>query len=101
VCHFCALNERTLCGPPSDQSGKNLTTAVMTMIGGALVAIIQMLKGITDTQEKQEKPEYKLLHEMLNRVAEKEPPMRVDVENGKVIVSKGHDTVTMKENDHA
>lgn len=76
-------------------------TAVMTMIGGALVAIIQMLKGITDTQEKQEKPEYKLLHEMLNRVAEKEPPMRVDVENGKVIVSKGHDTVTMKEGDHA
>ena len=45
-------------------------TAVMTMIGGALVAIIQMLKGITDTQEKQDKPEYKLLPVLVKAIQE-------------------------------
>lgn len=75
-------------------------TAVMTMIGGALVAIIQMLKGITDTQEKQEKPEFKVISDLIHRLDRNDPPMKVDVENGKVTVSKGHDTVTMKEPNH-
>ena len=71
-------------------------TAVMTMIGGALVAIIQMLKGITDTQEKQEKPEFKLMHEMLSRMDKQEPPMRVEVDGERVTVRKGEDTITTK-----
>jgi hypothetical protein len=73
-------------------------TAVMTMVGGALVALIQMLKGITDTQEKQEKPEFKLMHEMLSRMDKQEPPMRVDVEGDRVTVRKGDDTITTKAN---
>lgn len=70
-------------------------TAVMTMVGGALVALIGMLQGITGTAAKEEKPEYKLMNNMLERIGEKEPPMKVDVENGRVTVTKGHDTVTM------
>lgn len=71
-------------------------TAVMTMIGGALVAIIQMLKGITDTQEKQERPEFKLMHEMLSKVAEKDAPMHVEVNDGRVTVQRGDDKISTK-----
>lgn len=76
-------------------------TAVMTMVGGALVALIQMLKGITDTAEKQEKPEFKIMHEMLSnqrelmdRLDKTEPPMSVDVSAERVTVTKGDNTIT-------
>lgn len=71
-------------------------TAVMTMIGGALVAIIQMLKGITDTQEKQEKPEFKVINDLISRLDQREPPLKVDVDGEKVVVTKGADTITTK-----
>ena len=71
-------------------------TAVMTMIGGALVAIIQMLKGITDTQEKQEKPEFKVINELITRLDKAEPPMNVSIDGEKVTVTKGADTVTTR-----
>ena len=72
-------------------------TAVMTMVGGALVALIQMLQGITGTANKEEKPEYKVINDLIQRLDRQEPPMRVDVEDGKVTVSKGDDTTTVKE----
>lgn len=72
-------------------------TAVMTMVGGALVALIQMLQGITGTATKEEKPEYKVINDLIQRLDRQEPPMRVDVEDGKVTVSKGDDTTTVKE----
>jgi hypothetical protein len=75
-------------------------TAVMTMIGGALVAIIQMLKGITDTVEKQERPEFKVIQNLIERLGDKEP-MQVEVGDGSVTVSKGGDTIKLKEKDHA
>lgn len=78
-------------------------TAVMTMIGGALVALIGMMQGITGTKDKEEKPEFKLMHEMLsnqkelmNRLDKSEPPMKVEVDGEKVTVTKGADTVTAK-----
>lgn len=71
-------------------------TAVMTMVGGALVALINMMNGIAGTAEKEEKPEYKVIQELIKQLAEKEP-MKVDVENGKVTVSKGDDRITTKE----
>lgn len=71
-------------------------TAVMTMIGGALVALISMLQGITGTKDKEERPEFKVINNLIERLDQKEPPMKVDVEQGRVTVSKGHDTVTMK-----
>ena len=69
-------------------------TAVMTMIGGALVAIINMMNGIAGTAEKQEKPEFGVMHELIRRLDKPEQPMRVDVEGDKVIVRRGDDTVT-------
>lgn len=78
-------------------------TAVMTMVGGALVALIGMMQGITGTKDKEEKPEFKLMHEMLsnqkelmNRLDKSEPPMKVEVDGEKVTVTKGADTVTAK-----
>ena len=72
-------------------------TAVMTMIGGALVALINMMNGIAGTAVKEEKPEFKVIGDLINRLDQKEAPMRVDVIDGKVTVAKGHDIVTMKE----
>lgn len=71
-------------------------TAVMTMVGGALVALISMLQGITGTQEKEEKPEIKIIQDLVNRLDTKEEPMRVTVEGDRVTVTKGDDTVTAK-----
>ena len=68
-------------------------TAVMTMIGGALVAIINMMNGIAGTAEKQEKPEFGVMHELIRRIDKPEQPMKVTVEGGKVTVTKGDDTV--------
>ena len=69
-------------------------TAVMTMIGGALVAIINMMNGIAGTAEKQEKPEFAVMHELIRRLDKGEQPMRVDVEGNKVTVRKGEDVIT-------
>jgi hypothetical protein len=70
-------------------------TAVMTMVGGALVALINMMNGIAGTQEKPERPEFEVIQHLIAKLAEKEPPMRVDVEDGKVTVRKGEDVTTM------
>lgn len=71
--------------------------AVIGLVSTAVMALIGMLTGITGTKDKEERPEFKVINELIQRLDQKEPPMRVDVENGKVTVSKGHDTVTMKE----
>lgn len=71
--------------------------AVIGLVSTAVMALIGMLTGITGTKDKEEKPEYKVINELIQRLDQKEPPMRVDVENGKVTVSKGHDIVTMKD----
>jgi hypothetical protein len=72
-------------------------TAVMTMIGGALVALINLMNGIAGTAVKEEKPEFKVIEGLIQRLDQREPPMRVDVVDGKVTVAKGHDIVSMKE----
>jgi len=72
-------------------------TAVMTMIGGALVALINLMNGIAGTAVKEEKPEFKVIEGLIHRLDQREPPMRVDVVDGKVTVAKGHDIVSMKE----
>lgn len=72
-------------------------TAVMTMVGGALVALINMMNSIAGTAAKEEKPEFKVIADLIARLDQKETPMRVDVVDGKVSVAKGGDVVTMKE----
>jgi hypothetical protein len=74
-------------------------TAVMTMIGGALVALINMMNGIAGTKDKEERPEFKVIDGLIQRLDQKEPPMQVTVDGEKVIVAKGHDTVTMKKDE--
>ena len=69
-------------------------TAVMTMVGGALVAIINMMNGIAGAGEKQEKPEFAVMNNLIDRLDKPEQPMKVTVEGGKVTVSKGDDVVT-------
>jgi hypothetical protein len=74
-------------------------TAVMTMVGGALVALINMMNGIAGTAEKQEKPEFKVIETLiqkLDKLDRQELPMRVDVEGEKVTVRKGDDVVMAK-----
>lgn len=67
-------------------------TAVMTMIGGALVALINMMQGITGTKDKEEKPEYKIIGELIERLESSNEPMSVTVDGHKVIVQKGGST---------
>jgi hypothetical protein len=68
-------------------------TAVMTMIGGALVALINMMNGIAGTAAKEEKPEFKVIAELIERMDQREP-MKVEIQGDKVTVTKGDDLIT-------
>ena len=73
--------------------------AVMGLLGASLTALISMLNGIAGTVEKEEKPEFKVINELiakLDRLDRKEMPMRVDVEGDHVTVTKGDDVVTAR-----
>jgi hypothetical protein len=70
--------------------------AVMGLLSAALMALIQMLNGVAGTAAKQEKPEFEVIKELIARVDKHEPPMAVEVADGKVIVTKGNDTTTMR-----
>ena len=73
--------------------------AVMGLLGASLTALISMLNGIAGTVEKEEKPEYKVINELikkLDKLDRKEQPMRVDVEGDHVTVTKGDDVVTAR-----
>jgi hypothetical protein len=70
--------------------------AVMGLLGAALTALISMLNGIAGASPKQEKPEFeviKSLIERLDKLDRKEQPMKVDVTDGRVVVTKGDDMV--------
>jgi hypothetical protein len=70
--------------------------AVMGLLGASLTALISMMNGIAGASPKQEKPEFEVIKELIARIDRQEPPMAVEVEDGKVTVSKGHDTTTMR-----
>jgi len=73
--------------------------AVMGLLGASLTALISMLNGIAGTVEKEEKPEFEVIKELitkLDRLDRKEMPMRVDVEGDHVTVTKGDDVVTAR-----
>ena len=73
--------------------------AVMGLLGASLTALISMMNGIAGTKDKEEKPEYKVINELIGRLDQKEPPMQVTVDGERVTVSKGHDTVTMRKDE--
>lgn len=73
--------------------------AVIGLVSAALTALISMLNGIAGANPKQEKPEFEIMRQLidkLDRLDRKEQPMRVDVEGDKVTVRKGDDVVTAK-----
>jgi len=71
--------------------------AVIGMAGGAIMAIINMMNAVSGTTEKEERPEFMVIQnliEKLDHLADKEPPMSVTVDGDKVTVTKGTDTIT-------
>jgi hypothetical protein len=71
--------------------------AVMGLLGSALVALISMLNGIAGANPKQERPEFDVMKQLidkLDKLDREEQPMRVDVVGDKVTVTKGADKVS-------
>lgn len=71
--------------------------AVIGLVSAALTALIAMLNGIAGASPKQEKPEFEVIRsliERLDKLDRKEQPMKVDVTDGRVTVTKGDDQVT-------
>lgn len=71
--------------------------AVMGLLGASLTALISMLNGIAGASPKQEKPEFEVMRQLidkLDRLDRQEQPMKVDVTEGRVTVTKGEDQVT-------
>lgn len=77
---------------------KDKIAAVTGLLGAALMAVISMVSGVAGANPKQERPEFEVIRELihrLDRLSDKEP-MRVDVADGRVTVTKGEDSVTTR-----
>ena len=73
--------------------------AVIGLVSAALTALIGMMNGIAGASPKQEKPEFEIMKQLidkLDKLDRKEQPMRVDVEGDHVTVTKGDDVVQAK-----
>lgn len=65
--------------------------AVMGLLGASLTALISMMNGIAGATPKQEKPEFEIMKQLierLDRMADRDP-MSVAVDKDKVLVHKG------------
>jgi hypothetical protein len=70
--------------------------AVMGLLGASLTALISMLNGIAGASAKQEKPEFEVMKQLidrLDRMADRDP-MSVQVDKDTVTVTTGDNTVT-------
>jgi len=70
--------------------------AVMGLLGSSLTALISMLASIAGATEKEEKPEFAVIRELiekLDKLDREEAPMKVEVEENNVTVTRGNDTV--------
>jgi hypothetical protein len=71
--------------------------AVMGLLGASLTALISMLNGIAGASPKQEKPEFEVIRDLisrLDRLDQKELPMKVSVDGERVTIVKGDDQIT-------
>ena len=69
--------------------------AVMGLLGASLTALISMLNGIAGASPKQDKPEFDVMKQLidrLDRMADRDP-MSVQVDGDKVTVRKGNNEV--------
>jgi hypothetical protein len=65
--------------------------AVMGLLGASLTALISMLNGVAGATPKQDKPEFEIMKQLierLDRMADRDP-MSVAVDGDKVLVRKG------------
>lgn len=65
--------------------------AVMGLLGASLTALISMLNGIAGANVKEDRPEFQVINQLidrLDRMADRDP-MSVTVEKDSVIVKKG------------
>ena len=70
--------------------------AVMGLLGASLTALISMMNGVAGATPKQDKPEFEIMKELINRLdrmADRDP-MSVQVDGDKVTVKKGDNEVT-------
>lgn len=73
--------------------------AVMGLLGASLSALISMLNGIAGAEQKEEKPEFEVMKELIVRLDnsnQQELPMSVSVNKDEVLVKKGNDEVVAK-----
>lgn len=71
--------------------------AVMGLLGASLTALISMLNGVAGATPKQEKPEFEIMKQLIEKVetmADRDP-MSVVVEGSKVTVKKGNNETTV------
>lgn len=68
--------------------------AVIGLVSTAVMAMIGMLSGITSTKEKEEKPEIKIIQDLIKQLDESNEPMSVVVDGDKVTVTKGDSKIT-------
>jgi ABC-type proline/glycine betaine transport system ATPase subunit len=69
--------------------------AVMGLLGASLTALISMLNNIAGATPKQERPEFEVMKQLidrLDRMADRDP-MSVTVDGDKVTVRKGENTM--------
>lgn len=65
--------------------------AVMGLLGASLTALISMMNGIAGATPKQDKPEFEIMKQLierLDRMADRDP-VSVAVDKDKVLVQKG------------
>jgi hypothetical protein len=73
--------------------------AVIGLVSAALTALISMLNGIAGANPKQERPEFEVMKQLidkLDKLDRQEPPMKVDVEGNRVTVQRGDDVITTR-----
>jgi hypothetical protein len=76
---------------------ENKMAAVMGLLGASLTALISMLNGVAGATPKQDKPEFEIMKQLIERLdkmADRDP-MSVQVEGDKVIVRKGESETTV------
>jgi hypothetical protein len=70
---------------------ENKIAAVMGLLGASLTALISMLNGIAGSSPKQERPEFEVMKQLidrLDRMADRDP-LSVHVADDAVVVRKG------------
>jgi hypothetical protein len=69
--------------------------AVMGLLGASLTALISMLNGIAGANVKEERPEFQVMRDLverLDKMADRDP-MSVSVDGDKVLVRKGNNEI--------